>query len=143
MTNDSDFRKIYTSKENFDKLRFDQKFARLLNLARTVNAVYFCFKSLLDHSGDETPAGQRQHINAFLFATGVLHEGFTVAERLEKHFGDRDSYRTGTGGKRKGTYYNLADEIVINYMLNDVPLNEQDAVFRATLKSIGESLSAF
>ncbi|HEV7397601.1 MAG TPA: hypothetical protein VGN86_13915 [Pyrinomonadaceae bacterium] len=194
MTNDSDFRKIYTSKENFDRLRFDQKFARLLNLARTVNAVYFCFKSLLDHSGDETPAGQRQHINAFLFATGVLHEGFTVAERLEKHFGDRDSYRngfgklladpntqelrkailkrmrdkfvfhydkdvaeqtlkkidlkeyvfaTGTGGKRKGTYYNLADEIVINYMLNDVPLDEQDAVFRATLKSIGESLSAF
>ena len=194
MNNDSDFLKIYATKEGFDNLRSDKKFAALLNLARTVNAVYFCFKSLLDHSGDETPAGQRQHINAFLFAAGVLHEGFCVADRLEKHFGERDSYRngfgklladpntqqlrknilkrmrdkfvfhydkdvaeqilktldlneyvfaTGTGGKRKGTYYNLADEIVINYLLNDVPADEQDSVFRATLKSIGDTLSAF
>ena len=123
-----------------------------------------------------------------------MHEGFCVADRLEKHFGDRDAYRngfaklladantqqlrktilkrmrdkfvfhydkdvaeqtlktldlneyvfaTGTGGKRKGTYYNLADEIVINYLLNDVPPDEQDAVFRATLKSVGDALSAF
>lgn len=194
MDNDSDYRKIFTSEENFDALRSDRKFARLLNLARTVNAVYFCFNSLLDYSGDETPAGQRQHINAFLFAAGVLHEGFAVAERLEKHFGDRDSYRegfgqlladsktqqfrktvlkrmrnkfvfhydkdvaertlktlelneyvfaTGTGGKRRGTYYNLADEIVINYLLDDVPADQQDSFFRDTLKSIGETLSRF
>lgn len=194
MTNESDYRKIFTSKEEFDKLRDDPKFARLLNLARTVNAVYFCFNSLLDYSGDETPAGQRQNINGFLFAAGVLHEGFCVADRLEEHFGDRDSYRTGfgtlladpkiqqlrktilkqmrdkfvfhydkdvaektlksldlqeyvfasgTGGKRKGTYYNLADEIVINYLLHDVSPDEKDGALREALKSIGEALSAF
>lgn len=194
MKKKSDYREIYASKENFDKLRSDKKFANLLNLARAVNAVYFCFNSLLDYSGDETPAGQRQHINGFLFAAGVLHEGFLVAERLEKHFGNRDSYRngfgklladrkiqglrkhtlkrmrnklvfhydedvskemlksldlkryvfaTGTGGKRKGTYYNLADEIVINYLLKEVPVNEHDAVFRYALRVIGEALHAF
>jgi hypothetical protein len=194
MNNDSDYRKVFTSKEHFEKLRSDRKFARLLNLARTVNAVYFCFNSLLDYSGDETPAGQRQHINAFLFAAGVLHEGFIVAERLEKHFGDRDSYRkgfgtlladsktqtfrktvlkrmrnkfvfhydkevaeqtlkrldlneyvfaTGTGGKRRGTYYNLADEIVINHLLDELPADQQESFFRDTLKSIGETLSRF
>jgi hypothetical protein len=192
--NKSDYREIRTSKENFDKIRSDRKFAKLLNLARAVNAIYFCFNSLLDYSGDDTPAGQRQHINGFLFSAGALHEGFCVADTLEKHFGDRDSYQngfgrlladpktqalrrtilkrmrdkfvfhydedvakktlktldlkeyvfaTGTGGKRKGTYYNLADEIVINYLLNDVPPDEQDSAFREALKSIGETLSAF
>jgi hypothetical protein len=194
MENETDHREIYTSKEDFDKLRSDKKFANLLNLARAVNAVYFCFNSLLDYSGDETPAGRRQNINGFLFAAGVLHEGFCVAERLQKHFGDRDSYRdgfgqlladpkiqelrqtilkrmrdklvfhydedvakttlksldlkeyvfaTGTGGKRKGIYYNLADEIVINYLLNDVPADQEDAVFRVVMKGIAEALSAF
>jgi hypothetical protein len=194
MENDSDYREIYASKEDFDALRNDNQFANLLNLARAVNAVYFCFKSLLDYSGDETPAGQRQHINGFLFAAGVLHESFSVAARLEKHFGERASYRngfgtlladpktqelrqtilkrirnklvfhydedvakqtlktldlkqyvfaTGTGGKRKGTYYNLADEIVLNYLLNDVPPEDQYTVFKEALVNIGQALSAF
>jgi len=47
------------------------------------------------------------------------------------------------GGKRKGTYYNLADEIVINYLLKDVPANEHDAIFRYALRIIGEALQAF
>jgi hypothetical protein len=194
MTDELEYQEIRTTKEEFDKLRSDRKFAKLLNLARAVNAIYFCFNSLLDYGGDETPAGQRQHINAFLFSTGALHEGFCVADTLEKHFGDRDSYRngfgrlladpntqelrrsilkrmrdkfvfhydedvakqtlktldlnqyifaTGTGGKRKGTYYNLADEIVINYLLKDVSPDEQDRAFRQALETIGGTLSAF
>ncbi len=195
MSDEADYREIYTSKEAFEALRSDPKFAKLLNLARAVNAIYFCFNSLLDYSGDETPPGQRQHINAFLFSVGALHEGFRVADTLEKHFGDRDSYRngfgklladpkiqmlrstilkrmrnklvfhydedlakqmlrsldleeyvfaTGTGGNRKGTYYNLADEIVINDLLRDCQTQEEeDRTFRAALSTIGDTLAAF
>ncbi len=194
MTDESDHLEIHTSKKKFDKLRSDRKFAKLLNLARSVNAIYFCFNAFLDYSGNETPAGQRQPINGFLFSTGALHEAFTVADSLQKHFGDRDSYRngfgkflddpktkelrrttlkrmrnkfvfhydedvarktiktldlksyifaTGIGGKRRGTYYNLADEVVINYLLNDVTSKEQDRVFREVLKSIAETLRTF
>jgi hypothetical protein len=129
-----------------------------------------------------------------VFAHVDADEGFLVAERLEKHFGDRASYRngfgkllanrktqglrkhtlkrmrnklvfhydedvskemlksidlkryvfaTGTGGKCKGTYYNLADDIVINYLLKDVPASEHDAIFRYALRIIGEALHAF
>ena len=90
-----DYREIYTSAEKVDKLRSDPKFAKLLNLARAVNAIYFCLNVLLDHGGDITPAGQRQHINAFCFLPA--HEAFAVADSLEKYFGDRDSYRNGFG----------------------------------------------
>ena len=68
----SDYREIRTTKEEFDKLRSDRQFAKLLNLARVVNAIYFCFHTLLEYGGDSTPVGQRQHINAFLFSTGAL-----------------------------------------------------------------------
>ncbi|MEA2205719.1 MAG: hypothetical protein QOE77_2495 [Blastocatellia bacterium] len=195
MAQEIEYREIYTSKEEFDKLRSDVKFAKLLNLARAVNAIYFCFNALLDYSGNLTPAGQRQTLNAFLFATGALNEGFKVADTLAKHFGERASYQngfakllsdpqikelrrtilarmrnkfvfhydedvarktlksldlpyylfaTGTGSKRKGTYYNLADEIVINYLLRDIPAeDEQDRRFRQALDEVGKALSAY
>ena len=189
-----DYREIYTSAEKFDKLRSDPKFAKLLNLARAVNAIYFCLHVLLDHGGDITPAGQRQHINAFLFSAGALHEAFAVADSLEKYFGDRDSYQNGfgrlledpktkelrgtilrrmrnklvfhydedvarkalktldldsyifassVGDKRRGTYYNLADEIVINYLLGDGDSAEEDEKFRAAAGDIADALSRF
>jgi hypothetical protein len=195
MTEDSDYREIYTTLEKFNALRSDRKFAKLLNLARAVNAIYFCFKVLLDHGGDMTPVGQRQHINAFLFSAGALYEGFAVADTLEKHFGDQDAYRdgfakllkdpktkelrstilrrmrnklifhydedvarktlpklelksyifaSGTGDKRKGTYYNLADEIVLNYLLNDCESPDDEArQFRDALQDIANALSRF
>src|SRR5690349_20000333 len=95
MSEDSNDSGICTTLEQINALRSDQKFAKLLNLARAVNAIYFCFKILLDHGGEMTPVGQRQHINAFLFSAGALYEGFAVTDTLEIHFGDRDAYRDG------------------------------------------------
>lgn len=189
-----DYREIYASPEKFDRLRSDPKFAKLLNLARAVNAIYFCLRVLMDHGGDMTPAGQRQYINAFLFSAGALHEAFAVADSLEKHFGDRDSYRNGfatflndpktkelrctilrrmrnklvfhydedvarkglqtleldsyifasaVGDKRSGTYYNLADEIVINHLLGDGDVADEDERLGAAAKDIAEALSRF
>jgi len=170
MDSQPDYREAYISKEEFDKLRLDRSFVKLLNLARAVNALYFCFNAILDYKNDMTPAGLRQHYNAFLFSSGALYEGLIVADTLEKHFGNLDSYRNGfgklledaktkeirktilerirnscvfhfsegvarktiktldlphyifatnIGRKRAGTYYNLADEMVINFLLGD------------------------
>lgn len=195
MDSQPEYREIYISREDFDKLRSDRKFAKLLNLARAVNAIYFCFNALLDYSNDDTPAGQRQHINAFLFSTGALFEGLNVADTLEKHFGDRDSYRngfgkllndaetkqlrstilkrmrdqfvfhydedvarktiktldltsylfaTGIGSKRSGIYYNLADEVVMNYLLGEsVSQEEENRKFREAFESIAKVLKLY
>jgi len=146
MKNDSDYREIYASKEDFDKLRSDKKFANLLNLARAVNAVYFCFNSLLDYSGDETPAGQRQHINGFLFAAGVLHEGFRVAERLEKHFGDPASYRDGFGKLLAEPKTQDLRQKILKRMRNKLVFHYDEDVAKKTLKcpaSITFSLRVF
>ena len=190
-----DYREIYTSPERFDQLRSDPKFAKLLNLARAVNAIYFCLRVLLDHGGgDTTPSGQRQYINAFLFSAGALHEAFAVADSLERHFGDRDSYRNGfgkllkdpktkvlratilrrlrnklvfhydedvarkglktlgldsyifasaVGDRRSGTYYNLADEIVLNHLLGDSDGSDEDERLGTAAKDIADALSKF
>src|SRR6266404_3074188 len=192
---ENSYQEIRTSKGEFDKLRSDRRFAKLLNLARVVNAIYFCFHSLLEYSGDTTPAGQRQHLNAFFFSTGALYEGLVVADSLEKYFGDRESYQNGfgkflndpatqelrrttlkrmrnkfvfhydedvakkllklldlksyvfatnIGSKRKGTYYNLADEVAINYLVKDsVSKEEEDLTIRQAFKSIGDALSSY
>lgn len=190
MTSESDYLELYTSKEEFDKLRSDHRLAKVLNLARVVNALYFCYHALTDSSSDGTPAGLRQLINSFLFSAGVLYEGLIVADTLEKYFGERDSYRngfgkllndgeteqlrttilkrmrdkfvfhydedvarkalktlnipsylfaTGLGDKRRGLYYNLADEVAINFLLGDPPSKEEeDRISREALESIAK-----
>jgi hypothetical protein len=194
MNSQKDYRELYISKEDFDNLRSDRQFAKLLNLARAANALYFCYRALLDFSDDSTSAGQRQHINAFLFSAGVLHEGLIVADTLEKYFGERDSYRngfgkllndestkqlrntilkrmrnkfvfhydedvprkslktlnlpsylfaTGLGEKRRGLYYNLADEVVINFLLGDPASKEEERIFREALENITKVLVGF
>jgi hypothetical protein len=195
MDSKSDYREVYISKEDFDKLRSDRSFVKLLVLARVVNALYFCFSALLDYKNDLTPAGQRQSYNAFLFSSGALYEGLIVADTLEKHFGDRDSYSKGfgkllkdaktkeirstilermrnscvfhfsegvarktiktlnlqsyifatnVGRKRSGTYYNLADETVINFLLGDPSSPaEEERKFRSDTQSVTDLLAAF
>jgi hypothetical protein len=118
-----EYYEVLISKENFEKLREDHELATILNLARVVNALYFCYNSFLDYTDDTTPAGTRQNINAFLFMAGVLHDGLTVADRLEKHFGDLESYKNGFGkllseattNQTRSTIKDMRDKFVFHY----------------------------
>jgi hypothetical protein len=74
----------------------------------------------------------------------VFHYDEDVAWKALKTL-DLESYifASAVGDKRSGTYYNLADEIVINYLLGDGDTSEEDEVFGATAKDIAEALSRF
>ncbi len=169
---------VYISNDDFNQLRSNPQLSSLLTLARVVNALNFCFRVLKDFSGDESPAGRRQHINAFLFSTGVLYGGLEITDTLTKHFGNRASFQAGfgslladsrtenlrtkvlkplrdktvfhfdrdvatktinsfnldlpsylfvtaSGNKAGDIYYNLADEVAINFVLGE-PTSEEE-----------------
>lgn len=97
MTIQVKYKKIYTSKENFENLRSDFRFARLLRLARVCNALNFCFQAYPDYKDENTPTGFRQQFNSSFFLAGSLYEGLLVLDNLKAHFGDRDSFHDGFG----------------------------------------------
>jgi hypothetical protein len=97
MSNPEDYKEIYMPEREFDKLRTDLYFARILTLARVSNAILFCFNAYIDYIDDESPSGLRQRFNASFFLAGILHEGLKVADNIEKHFGDRESFKKGFG----------------------------------------------
>jgi len=187
----------YISKENFNQLRSNPHLASLLTLARVVNALRFCFRVLIDFSGDKSPAGQRQHINALLFSTSVLYGGLQLTDTLTKHFGSRASFQEGfapllaesrtenlrtkvlkpwrdktvshfdrdvasktinsfnldlpsylfvtaSGHKTGDLYYNLADEVAINFILGErTSKEEENQRFAEILKDTSDVLTRF
>jgi len=94
--------RISISKERFEVLKNNQKFLKILILARFVNALRFCqMSSFLKISDTEgTYARKRQTINAPLFTSSVLYEGFRFAEealKKDKDFNQMDVYKEGIG----------------------------------------------
>jgi len=75
----------------------------------------------------------------------VFHYDEDVAKKLIKIL-DLQSYvfATNIGSKRRGTYYNLADEAVLNYLVKDCKSKEEeDRAIRAAFDSIGKALSSY
>src|SRR5258708_40140407 len=93
---------VFISKEDFEKLRSDQRFLSVLPLARGTNALKFCFQVLIEQGIGDTPAATRQHINAFLFARGGLYEGLKIANTLGKQHSERASFPNDFGRMLKG-----------------------------------------
>ena len=90
-------------KEKFESLKNDQKFLKILILARFVNALRFCqMLSLLPpiSNSEGTYARTRHTINVPLFTISVLYEGFHFAEKsleTDKGFKEMDVYKNGIG----------------------------------------------
>jgi hypothetical protein len=127
---------IYLSKADFDRQRSDPRLPVILNLARIVNVLNFCFRTLLQSKDDGTPAEQRQYFNSFLFACGILYEGLKVANTLGKRFGDRDSFRNGFGRLLKDKETKRLLETVLNPMRNKIVFHFEEDVMKTTVQEL-------
>lgn len=186
---------ISCSSISFDKLRTDERFIAILNLARISNALLFCQIPALEVGKKNTPSAGRQLINSFLYASAILYEGLNRADSLGKYFKDLDSFKNGfaiilkdekikrhrnavldtlrnqfvfhfdkdiipetlkdfvlpeyifaisNGLKRKDIYYNLADEIVLDYLLRDIKDDQEKAKrFKEIIKQTTELMVSF
>jgi hypothetical protein len=134
---------IYIPKEDFEKLRSDSRFIALLPLARVVNALKFCFQTMVEHSASDTPSGTRQHINSFLFGCGVLYEGLKIANTLGKHFGEREAFREGFGKLLKSKETKKLNDSVLNPMRNKLVFHFDEDVAPSVLKNLELEQYAF
>jgi len=181
---------ISCTKEEFDRIKSDERFVGLLNLARFINALRFCQKPIIEAKGTSQPSIDGTSLNSFLFASSLLCEGFLLVDKLDMSLKSLDSFKNGfqsliedktviklresirkkmrnkfvfhfDGGVVKkslkrfdvptikfasrcengtgGTYFGLADEIVMNYFLQPRE-NESDSSlkdrFEKTVKDI-------
>jgi hypothetical protein len=136
MSAQQEYHEVYIKNEDFEKLRTDPKFITLLNLSRIVNALQFCFQTLLDYKDNETPVGSRQRLNSFLFTTGVLYEGLKVANTLGKHFRDRDSFRDGFGKLLNDKETKKLQGSVLETMRNRIAFHFDEDVAAEALKNL-------
>jgi hypothetical protein len=134
---------VYISKEDFERLRTDPRFVSLLPLARVTNALKFCFQVLIEQGIGDTPAATRQHINAFLFACGVLYEGLKIANTLGKQHSERTSFRNGFGKLLKSKDTKRLNDTVLNAMRNKLVFHFDEDVAPSVLESLNLEQYAF
>jgi hypothetical protein len=134
---------VYISKEDFEQLRSDAHFLALLPLARVVNALKFCFQTMIEHGNNDSPSGLRQHMNAFLFGCGVLYEGLKIANTLGKHFGDREAFCEGFGKLLKSKETKKLNDTVLNPMRNKLVFHFDEDVAPSVLKNLDLERYAF
>ncbi len=88
---------VTLSREEFERLKQDERFWAILTLARIVNALRFVQLAGLSAEGDDTPSAQRQRMNSFLFLGATLYEGLIFARSLGEHFREVREFKDGFG----------------------------------------------
>lgn len=91
---------VTCSPEQFSALRGQPDFHQLIALARWANAYRFVQASI-PKPLRQTPAGNRQKINAILFLSALLYEGWELIKRMNRHYHTYDAWKTGFGPIRK------------------------------------------
>jgi hypothetical protein len=192
MSKQGNYLEVFMLNEDFDKIRSDFRFARIIRLARVCNAILFCFNSYLDYMDDDSPMGLRQRFNATFFLAGILYEGLEVIDNLKIHFGECKSFKNGfeklinesnvidfrknelatsrdkfifhydkdvatkslkildfpeylfvtaSGTELGSSYFNLADEVAINYLIDNLKSKEDEKQFMRNYYGMLASIS--
>jgi hypothetical protein len=85
----------YCTNAQFEQLRGDPRFQRLVTLSRIVNSIRFIETAVIDRDDLLSPAGARQRASAYLYLAAVLHEGLKFADRLGEHFREWPDFQDG------------------------------------------------
>ena len=84
---------IDAAREAFTEIRKHPAFRAVIRLGRAGNAVAFCHRLLLQEHSEDTPAVQRERLNALLYVAAVLFEGIEAAKKLSKDLKDFEAFQ--------------------------------------------------
>lgn len=87
--------KITIPTEEFENLRNDHQFKKILRLARFVNQLAFCLSAVTRCDAKDI-SYNRQYGNSLLFMSAILFEGLRAYDRLNSDFGNTKLYRAGS-----------------------------------------------
>jgi len=79
----------------YEKCRKDAKFAYIVTLARTVNALNFVNSVMVDIQGRDDPAAQRNRLNSYLFGSAIMYEALKLVRAMNKVFLDDNEFQNG------------------------------------------------
>ena len=85
----------------FDRIKKDPRFVRVVQLGRIVNALRYTHIAGATASSEADSSARRQRIASFLYVSGVLYEGFRLADVLGKDFANSTALREGLGLLKK------------------------------------------
>ena len=124
--------KITIPPEEFENLRADHQFKKILRLARFVNQVAFCMSSVIG-SDSKSISFNRQYANSLLFMSSVLFEGLKAYERLNSDFGHTKCYKAGYSAIFKNPDYSIVNA-QLDRTRNKLTFHVDLDVYKETLK---------
>lgn len=86
---------IFCDTETFEKCVGDEKFAHIVTLARSVNALRFVHVAMVHAGMGDAPEAKRARFNSYLFASAILYEGLRLIRAMGKTFKDDAVYQNG------------------------------------------------
>jgi hypothetical protein len=86
---------IVCDAETFAKCKSDPKFAYVVTLARTVNALNFVNSVMENVQNKHDPAARRDRLNSYLFGSAIMYEVLKLVRAMNKAFLDDPQFQNG------------------------------------------------
>ena len=121
------------ARDDFDRIKKDPRFVRVVQLGRIVNALRYTHIAGATASSEADSSARRQRIASFLYVSGVLYEGFRLADVLGRDFATSTAFREGLGPLLKKPEVVALRQGVLNELRNKAVFHNDDEVMRVGL----------
>jgi hypothetical protein len=92
--------RITMTAERFATLRGEERFRRMLTLARIANSIRYAVEGFRTDPGTRPRALMRQASSGFLYSSALLFEALEFADTLGQHFRQYDAFKSVTELRR-------------------------------------------
>lgn len=127
---------ITLPREDFERLRKGPRFVRVVQLGRIVNALRYTHMAAVAASAEPESSGRRQRIASFLYATGLLYEGFHVADVLGRDFRTSIAFQNGFARLLRKPEVVTLRQGILNDLRNRAVFHNDDEVVELGLSLI-------
>jgi hypothetical protein len=86
-------RQIYGDSKVLKRCAADKKFAYVVTLARSINALTSAHSLMTNAQGKKTPAAQRDRMNSHFFVSAILYESLRLIERMKPIYGKTEIFQ--------------------------------------------------
>ena len=121
---------------DFERIKKDPRFVRVVQLGRIVNALRYTHMAGAASSAEPESSGRRQRIASFLYLTGLLYEGFRVADVLGKDFKTSVAFQNGFARLSKKPEVARLRQGILNDLRNKAVFHNDDEVVEIGLDLI-------
>jgi len=124
---------ISLSRADFLQLKDDPGFLRVVQLGRILNALRYTHMAGAAAPKENDTSARRQRIASFLYVTGLLYEGFLLADVLGKDFKASTTFQKGFASLLKKPDVVKLRQGILNDLRNKAVFHNDDDVVKLGL----------